>query len=57
MIAPSSSSYDLPSQADEENFNKLDYTLLDTANNILYFYAKEKPSATFKVRCQGVAFT
>jgi prefoldin subunit 5 len=57
MIAPSSTSYDLPSQADEENFNKLDYTLLDTANNILYFYAKEKPSATFKVRCQGVTFT
>lgn len=56
MIIASNSSYDLPSSADEENFNKLDYVSLDTDNNILYFYAKEKPSATFKIKCQGVKF-
>jgi prefoldin subunit 5 len=56
MIIASNSSYDLPSQTDEENFNKLDYISLDSENNILYFYAKEKPTATFKIKCQGVKF-
>jgi hypothetical protein len=57
MIAPSNSNYTLPSAADEDNYNKLDYISLDTTNNILYLYAKEKPSATFKIKCQGIKFS
>lgn len=56
MLIPSNSTYTLPSAADEENFQKLDYVVLDTENEILYFYAKEKPSANIKVKCSGVRF-
>lgn len=55
-LVSSNTSYDLPSQTDEENYAKLDYVSLDTENNILYFYAKEKPSASIKVQCNGVRF-
>lgn len=56
MLIPSDSTYSLPSTTDEENFQKLDYVVLDTENEILYFYAKEKPSANIKVKCSGVRF-
>lgn len=56
MLIPSDSTYSLPSTTDEENFQKLDYVVLDTENEILYFYAKEKPSSNIKVKCSGVRF-
>ena len=56
MLIPYSSSYSLPSTTDENNFQKLDYVVLDTSSNILYFYAKEKPTSSFSVKCSGVKF-
>lgn len=56
MLIPYNSTYSLPSATEEENFNKIDYVLLDTDTNILYFYAKEKPSTTLKVKLHGVSW-
>ena len=56
MLVPYNSSYSLPSETESQEFNKIDYVLLDTDTNILYFYAKEKPTTTLKVKLHGVSW-
>ena len=56
MLIPYNSTYSLPSATEEENFNKIDYVVLNTDDNLLYFYAKEKPSTTLKVKLHGVSW-
>lgn len=57
MLIPYNSTYSLPSATEEENFNKIDYVVLNTDDNLLYFYAKEKPTTTLKVKLHGVSWS
>ena len=56
MLIPYNSTYSLPSATEEENYNKIDYVVLNTDDNLLYFYAKEKPTTTLKVKLHGVSW-
>lgn len=54
---PYSSSYTLPSEAEIEAYNKIDFMVYNDSDHLIYWYAKEKPTTSIKVKILNIKST
>lgn len=54
LQVPYSSSYTLPSASEVEAYNKIDFMVYNDSDHLIYWYAKEKPTTSIKVKVLNI---